>query len=377
MTPKTFPASSRKRPKIKSIKKQKTTNVIKMKRAVSAIKKKQKEEKRQRIINLVKRSLLSAATKAKSRLNPTRVNLAQTNFNKKTFTVKSFANKNNVNGINIAVNVNVPKKNAFPSNHLMVNNDTLPTQDWINDQVRYIQNLDEYDFETAMAFTNQSFRWITPYIYGTKSLNRLEIPLQRDPTFIVPLYPQIKKILSRKNQSTLSNTERFIFGSYAKYKLYISLSRHIPNDLLKEALDMYIVDLKRIIRNAPPIPRTMVLYRGLDLNIFGVGGLMPGAHHTLKAFTSASYVPNRGYGGNRYVKYVLPRGARVLLIQTMNHWANINGRYTGEYEVLLNIGTKFVIEKREIRRPVINNKLKVQLKNVTEVKVYDWPAPPR
>jgi hypothetical protein len=140
---------------------------------------------------------------------------------------------------------------------------------------------------------------------------------------------------------------------------------------------MYIIDLKRIIRNAPAIPRKMVLYRGLDKNIFGVGGLAPGVHHTLKAFTSASYVPNKSYGEERYVKYVLPRGARVLLIQTMNHWANINGRYTGEYEVLMNIGTKFVIEKREIRRPVINNKRRIQVKNVTEVKVYDWPAPPK
>ena len=374
MTLRTHPIS--RRPRIKP-RKQKFTNVIRRKRLATAAAKKQQEDERRRRENLVKRALMRAFVKARSRLNPTRVNLTQSNFNKKTFTVRSFLNKNNTNGVNVNINVNVPKRIAFPNNHLMVNENTLPTQSWINDQVRYIQNLDEYDFETAMAFTSQSFKWITPYIYGTMSLNRLEIPVQRDPIFIVPLYPQIKKILSRKNQSTLSNIERIILGSYDQYRAYANM-RYIPKDLLKEALDMYIVDLKRIIRNAPPTPRTMVLFRGLDKNIFGVReGLMPGVRHTLKAFTSASYIPNRGYGEHRYVKYILPRGARVLLIQTMNHWANINGRYTGEYEVLMNIGTKFVIQKREIRRPVINNKRRIQVKYVTEVKVYDWPAPPR
>ena len=369
MTLRTHPTSSR-RPRIKT-RKQKFINVIRRKRLASAVAKKQKEDERKRRENLVKRALFGALVKARSRLNPTRVNLAQSNFNKKTFTVRSFANKNNTNGVNVNINVNIPKRIAFPSNHLMVNENTLPTQSWINDQVRYIQNLDEYDFETAMGFTVRSFEWITPYLYGTKSLNRIEF--SKPPGFIVPMYPQVKKILSRKNQ--LTAMERAILGSYDEYAMYVNF---LPTNLLKDALDLYTIDLKRIIRNAPPTPRTMVLFRGLDKNIFGVReGLMPGVRHTLKAFTSASYIPNRGYGEHRYVKYILPRGARVLLIQTMNHWANINGRYTGEYEVLMNIGTKFVIEKREIRRPVINNKRRIQVKYVTEVKVYDWPAPSR
>lgn len=367
MGPRIFPIS--KKPRIKKPSKQRLKNFVNKKKFQGDIKKKKKEENIKRRKALFKRRILAAAMRARVRLNPAKVNLTQSNFNKKTFKVKFFSNKNNVNGENKEINVNVPKRIAFPSNHLMVNMNKLPTQDWINDQVNYIKSLDAYDFETAMAFTVQSFFWITPYMYGTP-ISQIQIPTP--PGFLVPLYPQISEILSRKNQSKLSQLEQIILGSYEEYVRYI---HYIPPSLLKEALDMYIVDLKRIIRNAPPIPRTMVVYRGLDKNIFGVGGLMPNVRHTLRAFTSASYIPNKMYGDERYVKFVLPRGTRILLIQTMNHWANSNKRYTGEYEVLLNIGTKFVIEKREIRRPVINDKSKVTIKYVTEVKVYDWPAP--
>ena len=127
---------------------------------------------------------------------------------------------------------------------------------------------------------------------------------------------------------------------------------------------MYIVDLQRIIKKAPRLPKTMYVYRGLDRDVFK-GKL--GSAHTLDYFSSTGYVPQRVYAPQHYMRIKLLKGTRVLLLQGLNDWS-----YEGEYEVLLNKGSKFVITKRNLKRSVVNNKNAVMptQKFVTDVTVY-------
>jgi hypothetical protein len=109
------------------------------------------------------------------------------------------------------------------------------------------------------------------------------------------------------------------------------------------ALRMYQIDLKRIIAAAPKSRKKMVLYRGSYFDIFKD---RPGHWLTLNSFCSAAYNLDHslGYGNTLQRITVLP-GSPVLLVAGMNQW-DVNG----EFEIMVNIGTKYLIRKRDVRR---------------------------
>jgi hypothetical protein len=110
---------------------------------------------------------------------------------------------------------------------------------------------------------------------------------------------------------------------------------------------MYRDDLKRIIAGAPKSRKKMVLYRGSSFDIFRS---TRGHWHTLNSFCSASYDLDYslGYGGGAMLQRitVLP-GTPVLLVAGMNQWAT-----NGEYEIMVNLGTKYLIRGRGVKRVV-------------------------
>ena len=113
---------------------------------------------------------------------------------------------------------------------------------------------------------------------------------------------------------------------------------------MKLALEMYRDDLKRIIAGAPKSRKKMILYRGASFDIFRS---TKGHWHNLESFCSASYDLNHalGYEGGTMQRITVLPGTPVLLVAGMNQW-NVNG----EYEIMVNIGTKYLIRGRGVKR---------------------------
>lgn len=213
----------------------------------------------------------------------------------------------------------------------------LPTQKWLDAQSKYIMGLNDYDFYTAMAYTVRSHEWIGPWLRGTKKYT-----FSMPSGFVLPLKPQIEKITGKK----------------------ILTLRGVHKDVLEKAMNMYVKDLYRIIRGAPPLKQTMYVFRGLSRNIFQ-GKI--GTKHVLKEFASTGYVPQAVYAySGGYLRIKLLKGSRVLLLQGLNRW-NENG----EFEIVLNKNSLYKITKRNLPRGVINRPNGYVRQNyVTDVTVF-------
>ncbi len=217
--------------------------------------------------------------------------------------------------------------------------------DWFKRQNTYISKLNDYDFWTVQAHTNRSHSWIGPYTYkGTI------------PTFdalgeskhIRPLWPQIRKMILN---GTYSDHEQWVkdfkneTNEYERYHIYSRHITRIPTDIKKQALDMYKRDLKRIIAGAPKAKKKMILYRGSHFDIF-MG--TKGHWYKLKSFCSAAYnIKHALVYGNTFTRITVLPGTPVLFVAGTNQWDE-----AGEYEVMVNIDTQYLIRSRDVKRHV-------------------------
>jgi hypothetical protein len=238
----------------------------------------------------------------------------------------------------------------------------IPTQSWINAQISYLKNLDNYDLYTAMSYTVKSHEWIGRWMRRNNNIKFSKPPTE----MVVPLFPQVASIVNQFNSPW---ARRFSLMLQVEpnniIDLYKQVINSIPDDILNRAMILYIHDLHRIIRGAPPLDKSIVVYRGLDTDIFH-GKL--GAVHTTPEFSSTSYVPQPNYAKRMYMRINILKGARVLLLQPLNTWNS-----AGEFEILLNTGSKYIIRKRDVARSVMNrnNNTQNQLlkKQVTDITV--------
>ncbi len=222
---------------------------------------------------------------------------------------------------------------------LGVTKDTLPTQAWLDAQARYLSSLNNYDLYTAMSYTVRSHQWIGPWLRGEM------YDFTKPQGHTLPLYSQIMKIANSAKHK--SEWARKLVESRYPYQVYRDiLPLGIPNDIMQHALKLYTKDLQRIIRNAPPLPKTIYVYRGLFTDIMKN---RIGTQHTLGEFASTGYVPQRGYASDNYIRFKLLKGTRVLLLQGLNQWND-----SGEHEIVLNKGAHYVIKKRYLQRYAYN-----------------------
>lgn len=286
-------------------------------------------------------------------------------FNTKNYKILKFNHNKNYSSRYNIVKVQIPRViNSLNNNDkqyvntllkngtvLAVHPDYVPLQSWIDAQNNYINSLNDYDLETAMAYTVRSYEWIGEWL-RTRNTSKLNFTTNKN--FVVPLYPQIMRIIQNsnnawaKNALNINNRNRFIY-----------MLRFVPDDILTAALELYTKDLHRIIKNAPPLPKQMIVFRGIDTDVFK-GKL--GAVHKLTEFASSSYVPQSSYATHGYIRIKLLKGTRVLLLQGLNKW-----KTHGEYEVLVNIGSKYIIRKRNLKRYSIN----IPNKNARKLFVTD------
>lgn len=221
--------------------------------------------------------------------------------------------------------------------------------DWFKRQNAYISKLSDYDFWTVQAHTNTSHTWIGPYTYKG-AIPRFNA-LGDSRTHIQPLWPQIRKMIL--DGTYYQETEQWIQVFKApttsetfRYDLYTKNITRLPVHVKRQALELYKKDLKRIIAGAPRAHKKMILYRGSSFDIFqGTRGHW----YTLKSFCSSSYnVENAAAGyGHTFTRITVLPGTPVLFVAGTNQWG-----YAGEYEVMVNIDTKYLIRARGVRRHV-------------------------
>jgi hypothetical protein len=224
--------------------------------------------------------------------------------------------------------------------------------DWFKRQDKYVKNLSDYDFWTAQAHTNRSHSWIGPFLYEDRLPSSFPGRSGGAHTHIAPLWPQVRKMIL-DGTYTVRGTDRWrdawiedfksMKSEKSRYELFCRNSGQLTSNVMRKALEMYRDDLKRIIAGAPKSRKKMVLYRGASFDIFRAS---LGHWHTLTAFCSASYnfAHSIGYGSTIQRITVLP-GSPVLLVAGMNQWDK-----NGEYEIMVNIGTKYLIRTRDVRR---------------------------
>jgi hypothetical protein len=224
--------------------------------------------------------------------------------------------------------------------------------DWFKRQDTYVKNLSDYDFWTAQAHTNRSHSWIGPFLY------RGTVPSYLPGTsgkHIAPLWPQVRKMIL-EGTYTVRGTDRWrdawieefkrMTSEKSRYDLFCNNSGQLTSNVMRKALEMYRDDLKRIIAGAPKSRKKMVLYRGASFDIFRS---TKGHWHNLESFCSAAYDLKHalGYEGGTMQRITVLPGTPVLLVAGMNQW-----NAAGEYEIMVNMGTKYLIRGRGVKRLV-------------------------
>lgn len=246
--------------------------------------------------------------------------------------------------------------------------------DWFKRQDKYVKNLSDYDYWTAQAHTNRSHGWIGPFLYRGTVPSSLPGRSGGGHTHIAPLWPQIRKMILDDTYIFRSGADTWrdswardfkrMTSEQSRYNLYAANMSHLPALVLKRALEMYRDDLKRIIAGAPKSRKKMILYRGASFDIFRS---TRGYWHTLESFCSAAYDLNHalGYEGGSMQRITVLPGTPVLLVAGMNQW----GR-NGEYEIMVNLGTKYLIRGRGVSRVIWTGRYgrKVRVTDVTITK---------
>jgi hypothetical protein len=219
--------------------------------------------------------------------------------------------------------------------------------EWMRRQEKYIDALDDHDYWTAQAHTNRSHQWIGPFLQS--GIVRMDLP-SGNGKHIVPLWPQVRKMILDGTMTPCGSwVEKFkskTMPESDRYLLYLYHKNKIGEANMKRALRMYRDDLKRIIAAAPKSRKKMVIYRGVRYDIFEE---TMGHWHTLDAFCSAAYHVTHalGYASRSMQRITILPGTPVLFAAPMNQWGP-----DGEYEIMVNIGTKYLIRKRNVTRTV-------------------------
>jgi hypothetical protein len=228
--------------------------------------------------------------------------------------------------------------------------------DWFKRQDTYVKNLSDYDFWTAQAHTNRSHSWIGPFQYRGSIPSSFPGRHGGAHTHIAPLWPQVRELILNGTFKRRSGSEgwrdawiedfKAMTSEKSRYDLFCANTNHLPSHMKLAALRMYELDLKRIIAKAPKSRKKMVLYRGASFDIFRN---TRGYWHTLTSFCSAAYELRHalGYEGGSMQRITVLPGTPVLLVAGMNQWSR-----EGEYEIMVNRGTKYLIRGRGVSRVI-------------------------
>ena len=215
---------------------------------------------------------------------------------------------------------------------------------WLDAQVAYINNLSPDDLSTIQSYTQYGYELTNKFMQQTFYT---ESPVGRDLK---------KKVLSMVKVQTLrllptimpseyvdaqiSNkvtVKDVLLGDTPKlYKIKRS-GEYIKIDFWRRVIRAYVRDIDRIINCAPPLPRNLCVYRGVNQAYYQKGS-MHGRFDNL-GFVSTSLDPTsagfyRDIRGCCVLRILLPIHTRALVVFPISH-------FPSESEILLPEGTQF------------------------------------
>jgi hypothetical protein len=214
--------------------------------------------------------------------------------------------------------------------------------DYLVDQIKYLRGLSIYDLVTILSYTNHSHFWLGPFQRTGKVFSRFP-DVNRTTSTIIPMWSQFDIIVSSgydvlkpnppmavkslmEQYNALSNADRYLAYTFAVNENFVTKESY------KLMLQMYVIDLGRIIREAPKSTEPIIVYRGTDHDIYKN---IKGNIFKSTQFMSTAYLPkhamtySRGKNGV-LTRIVIPPGKPSLFVAPLNRY----GQH-GEYEIVL------------------------------------------
>jgi hypothetical protein len=235
---------------------------------------------------------------------------------------------------------------------------------WLAKQAAFMMKLDDHDLYTVVSYTSRSHQWITPFMRSGKLPGKKELKNIVQDDMLTPLFVQMTTLVSRGVQMYGKKTidkEMFTDDAHRKYVRDLFLDPATPLDtrylafkmllrgddfsdrVVKMALTLYVSDLKRIMRAAPPVVSDLTVFRGTLTNIVQKKDEVISKEYmsaTLSLQYSLAYSTNRENSTKgRIMRIVVPKGNKCLALCVINPFGPV-----GEFEVLLPPGSFKVVE---------------------------------
>ncbi|AGE53654.1 PBCV-specific basic adaptor domain-containing protein [Acanthocystis turfacea Chlorella virus GM0701.1] len=242
---------------------------------------------------------------------------------------------------------------------------------WLAKQAAFMMKLDDHDLYTVVSYTSRSHQWITPFMRTGKLPGKKELKNIVQDDMLTPLFVQMTTLVSRGVQMYGKKTidkEMFTDDAHRKYVRDLFLDPATPLDtrylafkmllrgddfsdrVVKMALTLYVSDLKRIMRVAPPVSSDLTVFRGTLMNIVQKKDEIVSKEYTSATLSlqySLAYSTNRENSTKgRIMRIVVPKGNKCLALCIVNPFGPV-----GEFEVLLPPGSFKVLETN-VRRSV-------------------------
>ena len=250
-------------------------------------------------------------------------------------------------------------------------------ESWFTAQADYISKLPLDDLLTVVAYTVRSHQWIGPWqrsgaVPGYSQIHSI-LDAHED-GHVMPLYPQLRDIVDQIGEEAFKkpksrvgvDADKKLFMNSSKpdaqrYRAFSKVFMLFTAAAFEEALAAYDDDLSRVIAAAPPVKKAMAVYRGDHGTVF----TEKGEKTVGTKFMSTSFVsPYASVYGSNIQRFVLLPGTRALLLAVVNRWDA-----SGENEVVLNKGAKYLFKKRRVKRWVMT-RMGYSKMTVNDIYVY-------
>ena len=187
-------------------------------------------------------------------------------------------------------------------------NNTLPSSNWINLQIKYLNNLDSFDKKVIRLYTNIGDKLMNSYIRNKMLMNNQIFQYMK--TYYNSHFKETYQEKLKSQPLTFNSVERYI--------------------------KILIYQLQKIILNSPQIDKSFYVYRGRKDKLITINDRI----YQTDSFTSASafttvaikFSKNKGYG----TIYRFRIRNKCLLMS--------NSKYPSEFEILLPYFDDFTIK---------------------------------
>jgi hypothetical protein len=251
---------------------------------------------------------------------------------------------------------------------------TQPIDDtWLAKQAAFMMKLDDHDLYTIVSYTSRSHQWITPFMRTGKLPGKKKMKNIVQDDMLTPLFVQMTTLVSRGVKmygKKVIDKEMFTDDAHRTYVRDLFLDASTPLDtrylafkmllrgddfsqmVMKMALTLYVSDLKRIMRMAPPVASDLTVFRGVLENIVQKKDVIVSKEYmstTLSLNYALAYSTNRNNSTKgRIMRIVVPKEHVCLALCIVNPFGPL-----GEFEVLLPPGS-FKVFETNVRRTVGN-----------------------